>query len=68
MDKYELRLAPHKTKSVSMKCRRKIPSFTLQGHDIENKKAPRYLGVTMDYGLTFARHGRKVTEKTKKKH
>lgn len=62
----KLRLAPQKTKRISLTCKRKVPKFTLEGHGVRNVRECKYLGVTLDYGLTFSAHVKAVTEKAKK--
>lgn len=61
-----MRLVPQKTKSISLTCKRKLPKFTLEGHEVWNVRECKYLGVTLDYGLTFSAHVKAVSEKAKK--
>ena len=59
MEERHLALAPEKTEAVPLLGRRRcgpLTGLTLRGCVIEPKKMARYLGVTLDQGLTFAPH------------
>lgn len=66
MDANELEMAPEKTSSVvfswSVKHIRDI-AFTIGEHVTQPAKHVKYLGVTLDFSLTFSKHVESITEK-----
>lgn len=69
MDTNRLEMAPEKTSSVvfswSVKHKREI-TFTIGEHVVRPAKHVKYLGVTLDFSLTFSRHVESIAEKAEK--
>lgn len=63
-----LALAPQKTEAVLLNGRKRCGplDICLEGHRIEVKKECKYLGVTLDQGMTFSRHIEEATAKATK--
>lgn len=69
MDVNKLEMAPEKTKSVvfswSVKHRRNV-RFTIGDYEITPEKQAKYLGVTIDFNLTFTRHIQAIGDKAER--
>lgn len=66
MESNRLEIAPEKTTSIvfswSIKHRRNI-KFVINGYEITPGKHAKYLGVTLDFTLTFTKHVEDLTDK-----
>lgn len=65
MDDHRLQLALEKTEIVIL-TRRRIPTcvpFAVGTSEVASTRSAKYLGVTIDSGMTFAAHIRRVSEK-----
>lgn len=60
-----LSLAPHKSEAIMFSGRRSadLPEIEVEGHRLTLNRGIKYLGVTLDWNLTFSSHVRTVAER-----